>query len=77
MKGVKMRYIIKDNEGGNFCEWSYDNPPNEAEIIQHFKFLSDDEGLGDDGLVPIEHFNLNMIQDIWNVEIVPYTQQEA
>lgn len=66
-----MRYIINDNEGGNFGEWSHLCPATRKEIIQHFKGMSDDEGLGEDALVPIEHFSLRMIQDIWNVEILP------
>jgi len=66
-----MRYIIKDNEGGNFGAWSYDNPPNEAEIIEHFKRMSDDEDLGGDEPIPHEAFSLSMISDIWNVEIMP------
>jgi len=66
-----MRYIIQDNEGGNFGAWSYDNPPNEAEIINHFKRMSDDEDLGGDDLIPHEAFSLGMISDIWNVEFIP------
>jgi len=69
-----MRYIIKDNEGGNFCEWSFDNPPNEAEIIEHFKRISDDEDLGGDEPIPHEAFSLGMISDIWNVEIMPVSE---
>lgn len=65
------RYIIEDNERGSFGSWSYDHPPNEAEIINHFKILSDDEGLGGDELIPHEAFNLNMISDIWNVSFIP------
>jgi hypothetical protein len=66
-----MRYIINDNEGGSFGSWSHDRPATRKEIIEYFKMLSDDEGLEEDELVPIEHFNLRMIQDIWNVEILP------
>lgn len=69
-----MRYIIKDNEGGNFCEWSFDNPPNEAEIIEHFKRMSDDEDLGGDEPIPHEAFSLGMISDIWNVEFIPVSE---
>lgn len=65
------RYVIHDNEGGNFCEWSFDNPPNEAEIIEHFKRMSDDEDLGGDEPIPHEAFSLGMISDIWNVEFIP------
>jgi hypothetical protein len=65
------KYIIKDNEGGNFGAWSYNNPPNEAEIIDHFKGMSDDEGLGGDEPIPHEAFSLRMISDIWNVEFIP------
>lgn len=64
-----MRYIIHDNEGGNFCEWSFDNPPNKAEIIQHFKGLSDDEDLGGDEPIPLEAFSLEFIENLWNVRI--------
>lgn len=67
---TKQRYVIKDNEGGSFCEWSFDNPPNEAEIKEHFKRISDDEDLGGDEPIPLEAFSLSMISDIWNVEIV-------
>jgi len=66
-----MKYIIKDNEGGNFCEWSFDNPPNEAEIKEHFKTISDYEDLGGDEPIPLENFTLEFIQDLWNVEIIP------
>ena len=66
-----MRYVIHDNEAGNFCEWSYDNPPNEAEIIDHFKEMSDNEDLGGDEPIPHEAFSLGMISDIWNVEFIP------
>lgn len=66
-----MKYIIQDNEGGNFCEWSYDNPPTEAKIIEHFKRMSDDEDLGGDEPIPHEAFSLSMISDIWNVEFIP------
>jgi hypothetical protein len=66
-----MRYVIHDNEAGNFCEWSYDNPPNEAEIIEHFKTISDYEDLGGDEPIPHEAFSLGMISDIWNVEFIP------
>lgn len=65
------RYVIQDNEGGNFGAWSYDNPPNEAEIIEHFKRMSDDEDLGGDEPIPHEAFSLSMISDIWNVEFIP------
>lgn len=66
-----MKYIIQDNEGGNFGAWSYDNPPNEAEIIDHFKEMSDNEDLGGDEPIPHEAFSLGMISDIWNVEFIP------
>jgi hypothetical protein len=66
-----MRYVIHDNEAGNFCEWSYDNPPNESEIIEHFKTISDYEDLGGDEPIPLEAFSLEFIQDIWNVRIIP------
>jgi hypothetical protein len=66
-----MRYVIHDNEAGNFCEWSYDNPPNEAEIIEHFKTISDYEDLGGDEPIPHEAFSLEFIQDLWNVRIIP------
>jgi hypothetical protein len=66
-----MRYVIQDNEGGNFGAWSYDNPPTEAEIIDHFKGMSDNEDLGGDEPIPHEAFSLSMISDIWNVEIIP------
>ena len=69
-----MRYIIKDNEGGNFCEWSFDNPPNEAEIKDHFKYISDNEDLGGDEPIPLEAFSLEFIQDIWNVRIIPVAE---
>lgn len=75
-----MRYIIHDNEGGNFCEWSFDNPPNEAEIIQHFKGLSDDEDLGGDEPIPLEAFSLEFIENLWNVRIQnleDYLKEEA
>ena len=67
-----MRYVILDNEAGNFGEWSIDTPVTRKEIIYHFKTMSDDEDLGGDELVPLEHFNLKMISDIWNVTIKPY-----
>lgn len=63
------RYVIHDNECGNFCEWSFDNPPSKIEIRRHFKRMSDDEGLGEDELVPFKYFTLDFIQDIWNVRI--------
>jgi hypothetical protein len=66
-----MRYVIHDNEAGNFCEWSYDNPPNEAEIKEHFKTISDYEDLGGDEPIPLEAFSLEFIQDLWNVRIIP------
>jgi len=66
-----MKYIIQDNEGGNFGAWSYDNPPTEAEIIDYFKGMSDDEDLGGDEPIPLENFTLGFIQDLWNVEIIP------
>ncbi len=75
-----MRYIIHDNEGGNFCEWSFDNPPNKAEIIQHFKGLSDDEDLGGDEPIPLETFSLEFIENLWNVRIQnleDYLKEEA
>lgn len=75
-----MRYIIHDNEGGNFCEWSFDNPPNKAEIIQHFKGLSDDEDLGGDEPIPLEAFSLEFIENLWNVRIQnleDYLKEEA
>jgi hypothetical protein len=65
------RYVIHDNEGGNFGSWSYDNPPNEAEIIDHFKEMSDNEDLGGNEPIPHEAFSLGMISDIWNVEFIP------
>ena len=69
-----MRYIINDNEGGEFGSWSYDNPPTETEIIKYFKSLSDDEDLGGDEPIPLEAFSLSMISDLWNVEIKPYEE---
>jgi len=66
-----MKYVIFDNEGGNFGEWSFENPPTRKEIIEHFKILSDDDDLGGDEPIPIEKFNLRMIMDIWNVNIMP------
>ena len=65
-----MKYVIQDNEGGNFGSWSYDNPPTEAEIINHFKRMSDDEDLGGDEHIPHEAFSLSMISDIWNVSFI-------
>ena len=41
-----MKYVIFDNEGGNFGDWSFDNPPTRKEIINHFKYISDDEDIG-------------------------------
>ena len=64
-----MKYVIHDNEAGNFCEWSFDNPPNEAEIIEHFKRISDDEDLGGDEPIPHEAFTLEFIENLWNVRI--------
>ena len=64
-----QRYVIHDNECGNFCEWSYDNPPSKIEIRRHFKGMSDDEGLGGDEPVPFKYFTFDFIQDIWNVRI--------
>ena len=66
-----MRYVIYDNEGGNFCDWSHDKPPTEAEIIEYFKTMSDFEDLGGDEPIPLETFSLEFIQDLWNVEIIP------
>lgn len=63
------KYVIHDNEAGNFCEWSFDNPPNETEIIQYFKGLSDDEDLGGDEPIPLETFSLEFIENLWNVRI--------
>jgi hypothetical protein len=77
MGGYNMRYIINDNEGGEFGSWSYDNPPNEAEIIAYFKSLSDDEDLGGDEPIPLEAFSLSMIADLWNVDIIPFTEAIA
>ena len=75
-----MRYVIHDNEGGNFGAWSYYNPPTEAEIIEHFKRMSDDEDIGGDEPIPHEAFSLEFIQDLWNVRIEKledYLKQEA
>ena len=65
-----MKYVIFDNEGGNFGDWSFDNPPTRKYIIEHFKCISDDEDIGEEP-IPIENFSLNMIMDFWNVRIVP------
>lgn len=69
-----MRYVIHDNEAGNFGAWSYDNPPTEAEIIEHFKRMSDDEDIGGDEPIPHEAFSLDMIYDIWNVKFIPVAE---
>ena len=66
-----MKYIINDNEGGNFCSWTHQNPLTRKEIIECFKSMSDDEDLGGDEPIPLEDFSLRMIQDVWNVEILP------
>ena len=69
-----MRYVIHDNEGGNFGAWSYYNPPTETEIIEHFKRMSDDEDLGGDEPIPHEAFSLDMISDMWNVKFIPVSE---
>ena len=66
-----MKYVIFDNEGGNFGDWSFDNPPTRKEIIEHFKGISDDEDMGFYEPIPIDKFSLRMIMDFWNVRIVP------
>lgn len=68
-----MKYIINDLEGGNFGDWSHDDPVTLQELIAHFKTLSDDDDLkgGDEDLIPIESFSIPMIQEIWHVEILP------
>jgi hypothetical protein len=68
-----MKYIINDNEGGNFGCWSHERPATRKEIIYHFKELSDRDDLrgGENELIPVEQFTLKLIQDIWNVEILP------
>lgn len=70
-----MRYIIKDNECGNFCDWSYEKPPTEAEIIEHFISLNADEAdMHAFEPYPHEAFSLGMISEIWNVDIIPVSE---
>ncbi len=68
-----MKYIINDNERGCFGEWTHQSPMTRKEIIQHFKEMSDRDDLRgwQEELIPVEDFSLRMIQDIWNVDIIP------
>lgn len=67
-----MKYFIFDREGGNFMEWTMQRPLTRKEIIERFKSMSDDEGLGGGEPIPLKAFNLSMISEIWNVDILPF-----
>ena len=53
-------------------EWTMQRPLTRKEIIERFKSMSDDEGLGGGEPIPLKAFNLSMISEIWNVDILPF-----
>lgn len=66
-----QKYIIHDREGGSFGDWSHEDPATHDELMAHFKNLSDADDIkgGDEELIPLERFNIPMIQEIWHVDI--------
>lgn len=59
-----QKYYIKDLQGGGFCEWSYDEPPTRAEIIEHFDVFRRDEDLK----MPKKMLTLKNIALLWGVQ---------
>jgi hypothetical protein len=68
--GVKMRYIVNDNEGYNFMEWTHDQPLTRKELLEVFKEFADNDGID----TPKKHFSLKFCADLWNVDIIPYKE---
>jgi hypothetical protein len=66
-------YTIDDLQGGNFCEWSHDEPATRAQIIEHFNCLRETEGME----IPKRALTLRFISNVWEVSINPTTQNEA
>jgi hypothetical protein len=62
--GGIMKYVINDLQGGNFCEWSYEEPATRLEIIEHFNTFRIDEGMD----LPKKKLSLRLISFIWGVE---------
>jgi hypothetical protein len=60
-----MRYIVNDNEGGNFMEWTHENPLTRKELIEVFKEFADADLME----TPRRYFSLKFCADLWNVEI--------
>ena len=63
-----MKYIVNDNEGYNFMEWTHEQPLTRKELIEVFKEFANHEGME----TPKKFFSLRYCSDIWNVEIKPY-----
>lgn len=60
-------YFIDCLEGTGFCTWSYENPPNRKQIIEHFNDLRETEQME----FPKKYLTLKFIADFWGVEIKP------
>ena len=57
------KYYIDDLQGGGFCEWSYNDPPNRAQIVEHFDGLRINECM----TIPKKALTLKNIARIWSV----------
>ena len=65
-RGMKT-YFIECLEGTGFCSWSYENPPNRKQIIEHFNDLRETEQME----FSKKCLTLKFIADFWGVEIKP------
>lgn len=57
-------YIIKDLQGGNFCEWTWEEPINRKELDAIFRDFAQN-----DGMEIQENLTIPLIAEIWGVEI--------
>jgi hypothetical protein len=60
-----IKYTIDDLQGGNFCDWSYEEPATRAQIIDHFNTFRIDEGME----IPKKALSLRLIANIWDLQI--------
>lgn len=80
---MKTYYRIECLQGAPFSSW--DDPHTLQEIKEKFWDYASNEDMFDevdkyyDGITPLipDWFNLDLIQDIWEVEIVKMTAEEA
>jgi hypothetical protein len=58
------KYIVLDEQGGDFCHWTWKEPQTRAGILRLFRSIADD-----DGRMETMPDNFRMITDTWQVRV--------